>query len=456
MIRFLNIPDAHCIVLERFGKYSRTLRAGLKFYIMGLERIKRLDIEGSNWGDVANKESFLIELAEQVTGTRGSKAYTKDNVEISVDASIFWQIMDPRKAVYESDCLPEAIRDRAVGVLRASIGVFDFDELSTKREQLSVDTTAALVESGKKWGVRFTRIEIQQLVTDGKTQEALLQQVEADRRKKAIIAEAEGTAHQTRLLAEARKLESLAAAQAEEQVQVLEARGRRDAMTLESEGRANQIVNVARAQAEALDLTKNAEKEYLQEMASIVGPTEAARLLLAQKYIEGFEIISKNPSNKVFLPNNFNAAFTFSTETAPNGERPPSPRPPGDGLPPRTRRIRSEIRENDARKIEAEQPSIEQSDEPIRRIDDEFTSTETEAPAPSPTERETTLPEVAGVDSIRRPPKTEPPTTLAPDDFPPTDLAVSSPEVDDADEDATSLPSDSADPPSEESSAGKV
>lgn len=313
MIRWHNIPDAHCVILERFGKYARTQKAGLKFYY-AWEKIKRLDIEGSHWGDVANKEHYLIELAEQNTGTMGSRAYTKDNVEISVDASIFWQIVNPRKAVYESDCLPEAIRDRAVGVLRSSIGMFDFDELSNKREQLSRDTTEALVVSGEKWGVKFTRVEIQQLQTDGKTHEALLQQVEADRLKKAIIAEAQGNAERTRLTAEAKKVEALTVAEAEEQVLIMEARGRREATLLESEGRAGEILNLARAQAEALELTRQSEKQYLRDLAEIVGPVEASRLLLAQKYLEGFENISQNPSDKVFLPNNFNAAFNLSTE----------------------------------------------------------------------------------------------------------------------------------------------
>lgn len=316
MIRWHNIPDAHCVILERFGKYARTQKAGLKFYY-AWEKIKRLDIEGSHWGDVANKEHYLIELAEQNTGTMGSRAYTKDNVEISVDASIFWQIVNPRKAVYESDCLPEAIRDRAVGVLRSSIGMFDFDELSNKREQLSRDTTEALVVSGEKWGVKFTRVEIQQLQTDGKTHEALLQQVEADRLKKAIIAEAQGNAERTRLNAEAKKVEALTVAEAEEQVLIMEARGRREATLLESEGKAGEILNLARAQAEALELTRQSEKQYLSDLAEIVGPVEASRLLLAQKYLEGFESISQNPSDKVFLPNNFNAAFNIGTENRP-------------------------------------------------------------------------------------------------------------------------------------------
>jgi len=322
MIKFHKVPHGHCVIIERLGKYARTQKAGLRFYIPGLERIKRLDIEGSHWGDAANKENYLIELSEQNTSTHGSKAYTQDNVEITVDASIFWQIIDAKKAVYESDSLPLSIRDRALGVLRSSIGLFSFDELSTHREQLSRDTTDALIESGKKWGVKFTRVEIQQLLTDGKTHEALLQQVHADRRKKAIIAEAQGNSEQTQLNAEAKKKEAILAAEAEELVQVLRARGKREALALESEGKAQQIRNIAQAQAEALSLVKNSEMEYLREMSAIVGPADAASLLLAQKYIEGFEMISKNPSDKVFLPNNFAAAFNINTDRAAYRETP--------------------------------------------------------------------------------------------------------------------------------------
>ncbi|MDF1811357.1 MAG: SPFH/Band 7/PHB domain protein [Verrucomicrobiales bacterium] len=345
MLKFYQIPNAHCVIIERLGKYARTQKAGLRFYVRGLEQIKRLDTEGSHWGDVANKESFLIELSEQNTNTHGSKAYTKDNVEVAVDASIFWQIINAKDAVYESDCLPMAIRDRAIGVLRASIGVFDFDELSSKREQLSRDTTEALVESGKKWGVKFTRVEIQQLQTDGKTHEALLQQVEADRRKKAIIAEAEGNAERIRLSADANKIEALTSAEADEQVQILKARGKKEAISLESEGKANQILNVARAQAEALHLTRHSEKEYLQEIAEIVGPAEAAKLLMAQKYIDGFDNISRNPSNKVFLPNNFAAAFNINLDpAAPQQSDLPSPaeKPQAAESAPPERRRREE------------------------------------------------------------------------------------------------------------------
>ena len=353
MIRFIHVPNSHCVILERWGKYSRTLKTGLKFYIMGLEKIKRLDVDGSHWGDDANKEHYFIELAEQNTTTSGSKAYTKDNVEVSVDASVFWQIVDAKKAVYESDCLPLAVKDRAVGVLRASIGVFDFDELSTKREQLSKETTEALIESGKKWGVKFTRVEIQQLQTDGKTQEALLQQVEADRRKKAIIAEAEGKKVETELNAEAKKLDALMAAEAEEQVQVLQAKGKKEAISLESQGKADQILNIARAQAEALALTKDSEKEYLREMSEIVGPTEAARLLMAQKYVEGFENISKNPSNKVFLPNNFNAAFNLGTDNAPAQ---PAPAPAPTQIPQKEEIAPPKSNNNDAGMPEKVEP----------------------------------------------------------------------------------------------------
>ncbi len=314
MIKFHNIPDAHCVILTRFGKYAGTQKTGLKFYFPWLNKIKRLDIEGSHWGDVANKEGYLIELSEQSTNTSGSKAYTKDNVEVSVDATVYWQIVNARKAVFESDCLPDSIKDRALGALRASIGVFDFDELSSKREQLSNDTTAALSESGDKWGVKFTRVEIQQLLTDGKTQEALLQQVEADRRKKAIIAEAEGNAERTRLDSEAKKHEAIQQAEAAEQVLELQAKGEREAQALRSEGKAQEILNLARAEAEALELKKSKEKEYLQEMAEIVGGEKAAELLLAQKYVEGFEKISQNPSNKVFLPNNFKSAFDMRVD----------------------------------------------------------------------------------------------------------------------------------------------
>lgn len=272
-----SVPQSHCVVLERFGKFSRVQKEGLKFRVPIFDAIRRVD----NWGNVANKNGYFIELTEQQTDTPPRECHTKDNVQVTANASIYWRITDPVKALYEVDILPRAIADMALNVLRSNIGALDLDTLLSERRALNEKISAQLSETGLKWGVLFTRIEIQELSTDKDVTAAMLQQMDAERKKRAIISEAEG--------------------KAEAEVAVAEAQKR--AAILRAEGK-----------AEALALLAKAEQQYLAALRKMTRSSDAARLLLAQKYIDGFDIISQNPADKVFVPNSFSGLFSFTSE----------------------------------------------------------------------------------------------------------------------------------------------
>ncbi len=287
MALIYTIPQSHCVIIERFGKFNRIQKSGVRFKLpFGIENIKRVDDPDSDWGEVASKDFYghrcLIELTEQQTDTPPRKCHTKDNVPVSVDAIVYWRITDPRRAVYEVDVLPKAIRDIALNTLRANIGSIDLDTVLSERQELNEKIAAQLSKTAAKWGIVYTRVEIQEIKTDDKVTEAMVLQMEGERKRRKIISEAEGESAAKIKIAEADK-----------QAAILRAEGR----------------------AKALELITEAERKYLSTLAESCSREGATQLLTAQKYLDGFDTISKNPGDKVFIPNSFTGLFSFPMNT---------------------------------------------------------------------------------------------------------------------------------------------
>lgn len=272
------VPQSHCVVLERFGKFARIQQQGLRFRLPILETIRRVD---TTWGDTANKRGFLIELTEQQTDTPPRQCHTKDNVPVTANASVYWRITDPRKALYEVDVLPSSISDIALNALRSNVGTLDLDAVLSERARLNERIASQLSETAKKWGVIFTRVEIQELTTDKTVSDSMVKQMDAERRRRALVAEAQGQAEA-----------AVKVAEAEKQAAIL------------------------RAEGEAIAKAKIAEAEsfYLKRLKEQVGEAQAAQIVIAQKYLSGFETITKGSSDKVFLPNSFQGLFSIGTE----------------------------------------------------------------------------------------------------------------------------------------------
>lgn len=271
------VPQSHCVIIERFGKFHAIQKEGLHLKVPILDAIRTLE----SWGDVANKRGYLIELTEQQTDTPPRTCHTKDNVPVMANASVYWKIHDPHKALYEVDVLPRAVADIALNALRSNIGARDLDQVLTERQELNDVIEAQLADSAAGWGIAFTRVEIQELSTDKDVSAAMLQQMDAERKRRALVTEAEGRAAAETRVAEAEK----------------------QAMILRAEG-----------QAEALRVMAEAERQYLSSLGEGLSTDSASRLLLAQKYINGFETISRNPADKVFVPNSFQGLFSFAAE----------------------------------------------------------------------------------------------------------------------------------------------
>lgn len=262
------VPQNHVVVIERFGKFSRLQRAGLSFRIPILETIRNVQ---TDWGIQANKKGIFIELSEQTYDTPARQCLTKDNANVTTNAVISYRITDPVKAIYEVDNLPAAIENAALNSLRAVVGNLDLDDAVSRRQELNDQIAAQLSELGKKWGVQFLRVEVQQFDADEQTLAVMRQQLDSERRRRAAIADAEG---------KAKAAVTVATAEAE-------------AAIIRAEGQAAAIKTLAVADA-----------EYAASLTEALG-ARGADVVLAQKYIAGFEVISQNPAEKVYLPTDF-------------------------------------------------------------------------------------------------------------------------------------------------------
>lgn len=269
------VPENHCVLVMRFRKFARVQHSGLHFRMPFSESLHQVPA----WGDHANQRGHFLALTEQQSDTSPRQCQTRDNVTVSANASIYWRITDPVKACFEVDALPDVIEDVALNSLRSNIGKMELDEVLGSRETLNRRVAHDLKEASEGWGVLIKRAEIQELTIDEHTRRAMTQQMEAERRRRAQIAESEG--------------------EAEAAVNV--ARAEKEAAIHRAEG-----------QAKALREMAEAEAEYLRALKREVSPEDAARILLAEKYIEGFRTISRNPADKVFLPSGVEALVSTS------------------------------------------------------------------------------------------------------------------------------------------------
>lgn len=276
MALIYTIPQNHVVLIKRFGKHSKVQRDGLRFKLPLIESFKTV----YDWDGTANKNGYFIELSEQQTDTPTRQCQTLDNVTIDANASIYWRITDPVKAVYDIDVLPKSIADIALNALRANIGKIKLDQVLSERQNLNAKISAQLVETASKWGVTFTRVEIQEINYSSETAEAMMQEMTAERKKRALTAEAEGEA-----------VAELTRAEAEAKATLIR----------------------AKAQAESIKMIAEAESVYIAKLKENTSSEIAGQIIISQKYIDGMKTISKNPGDKVFLPNNFNGMFELST-----------------------------------------------------------------------------------------------------------------------------------------------
>ena len=279
------IPQARAAVLERLGRYHRTLEPGLTIVTPFIDRVRP-----------------MIDLREQVVNFSPQPVITEDNVVVSIETVLYFTITDPRAATYEIASPLQAIEQLTMTTLRNVIGGLTLEQTLTSREGVNTELRTVLDEATGKWGIRVNRVEIKSVDPPGDIKAAMEKQMRAERDRRAAILTAEGT-----------KQAAILTAEGEQRAAVLTAEGARQAAILRAEGEAKAIATVF----------------------SAIHAGDADRKLLAYQYLQMLPKLAEGDANKVFvIPSEFSQAFAGISEAlvaAANGGPPSSNPPPAGG-----------------------------------------------------------------------------------------------------------------------------
>lgn len=303
---FKIVPQSETRVVERLGRYDRTLHSGINYLLPIIDRpravFQRDEIRLPNGAkSVVMRSTSRIDLREQVYDFDKQSVITKDNVTTTINALLYFQIVDPMKSVYEIDNLPNAIEKLTQTTLRNVIGELELDETLTSRDTINSKLRAVLDEATNKWGVKVNRVELQDITPPESVRRAMEQQMQAERERRAKVLEARGQKEAMILQSEGEKESQINQAEAEKQTQILKAQGEANAKILQATAEAEAIRKVAEAIAES--------------------KTDPATYMLLMKYVETLkEIGSGEQSKTVFLPfeaSNLVGALGSLTELLP-------------------------------------------------------------------------------------------------------------------------------------------
>lgn len=282
------VPQSETRVIERLGRFHSVLNPGLNFIIPFIDKPKTIytrRVETTVGGRylVRNTVTSVIDLREQVYDFPSQQVITRDNVTTEINALLYFQITDPKKAVYEIDNLPNAIEKLTQTSLRNVIGELELDETLTSRDTINTKLQAILDDATNKWGVKVNRVELQDITPPESVRVAMEKQMQAERNRRAEILNAEGEKQSLILRSEGEKASKINQAEATKQAQILRAEGEAQAIILNAQAEADAILRVAEAVRSS--------------------NTDPATYMLAMKYIDTLREMTSGKDNKtVYIP----------------------------------------------------------------------------------------------------------------------------------------------------------
>lgn len=245
------VPQASAGIVERLGRYHRTLGAGLAIIIPFIDRLRP-----------------LIDMRERVVSFPPQPVITEDNLVVSIDTVIYFQVTEPKSAIYEIENFIQGIEQLAVTTLRNVVGGLDLEAALTSRDSINTALRMVLDEATGKWGVKVNRVEIKAIDPPPSVQESMEKQMRAERDKRAAILTAEG----------------------EKQSQILTAEGARQAEILRAEG-----------DAQAAILRADGEAEAIKKVFGAVNAADANEKVLAYQYLQQLPVIANGTASKIWV-----------------------------------------------------------------------------------------------------------------------------------------------------------
>src|SRR5712671_2267306 len=259
------VPQARARNIERFGRYRKTLEPGMNFILPFVDRVKP-----------------LIDLREQVVAFKGQPVITEDNLVVSIDTVLFFQVTDPRAADYEIVNYIQAIEQITATMLRSVIGNMDLEETLTSRDKINTMLRSVLDDASGKWGIRVTRVEIKAIDPPKSVVDAMEKQMRAEREKRAAILTAEGV-----------KQAKILTAEGEKQSNILTAEGEKQSAILRSEGQAQAIGTVFQAVHRNDPDPKLLAYQYLQMLPQLAQGQGSTFWVIPSEVTSALQAVSK-------------------------------------------------------------------------------------------------------------------------------------------------------------------
>lgn len=272
------IPQSETRIIERLGRYYATLKPGINIIIPFIDKAKVIVTYQRGRYTYSNH----IDLREQVYDFDKQNVITKDNIQMQINALLYFQIVDPFKAVYEINNLPNAIEKLTQTTLRNIIGEMELDQTLTSRDVINTKLRGVLDDATNKWGIKVNRVELQDITPPQSVLQAMEKQMQAERDKRATILTSEGQKQAQILKSEGEKAATINRAEADKQQAILRA-----------EGEATARIRKAEAEAAAIE-----------KVTQAVGQTtNPANYLLAKNYIQMLQQVAAGDKSKtVFMP----------------------------------------------------------------------------------------------------------------------------------------------------------